>query len=70
MNPDPTSLEPEAVPVPEACRLLGVKRSKLYELLADGSLPSLKIGKKRLIRVAALRDLVSRLEWRAIGPTA
>lgn len=58
----PAQAEPEAVPVPEAARRLGIKRSKLYKLFKDGTLPSFRLGKRRLVRVAAIRALVARLE--------
>jgi excisionase family DNA binding protein len=33
--------------VVEAARELGISRSKVYELLADGELPSVRIGRTR-----------------------
>ena len=54
--------EPEAVSVDEACRLTGVGRSKIYELIAEGTMPSLKIGRRRLVRLSAIRRFIARLE--------
>lgn len=48
-------LEPLSVDIPEACRLTGLGRSKLYELLGNGEIASVKVGKRRLIAVASLR---------------
>jgi excisionase family DNA binding protein len=45
--------------VVEAARELGISRSKLYELLADGELPSVRIGRTRRIAVAALEAFVA-----------
>jgi excisionase family DNA binding protein len=42
--------------VPEAAQRLGISRAKLYELIADGQLPSVKIGGCRRIRS---QDLVT-----------
>ncbi|WP_353813861.1 helix-turn-helix domain-containing protein [Agromyces sp. SYSU T00266] len=42
-----------------AARLLGVGRSTVYELLADGTIPSLKIGRARRIRREALEAFVA-----------
>ncbi|MRX42353.1 helix-turn-helix domain-containing protein [Agromyces kandeliae] len=56
MNDAPLLYSPES-----AARLLGVGRSTVYELLADGSLASLKIGRARRIRREDLVALVDRL---------
>ena len=48
--------------VPAAADALGIGRSKLYELLARGTLRRVKIGKRSLIPVDALRELVINLE--------
>jgi excisionase family DNA binding protein len=44
----------------EAAEILGVSRSKLYELIARGKIPSVRLDEGRLIRVpvAALKALV------------
>ncbi|MGH9187202.1 MAG: helix-turn-helix domain-containing protein [Acidimicrobiales bacterium] len=42
--------------------LLGLSRSRVYELLADGSLASFKIGRNRRIRRDALVAFLDRLE--------
>lgn len=43
-------VRPEVFTPEEAAVYLGVKRSFLYELMADGRLPSFKIGRLRRIR--------------------
>lgn len=49
--------------VDEAARLLGLGRSKTYELVLSGQLRSLKIGRSRKIPKQALDEFVrSRLE--------
>lgn len=50
--------EPLAVRIPEACRLTGIGRSKLYELIADGSIEIVKIGSMTLIPFECLRRLI------------
>lgn len=42
--------------VPEAAALLGVSRAKLYELIASGALPAVKVDGCRRVRT---EDLVS-----------
>jgi excisionase family DNA binding protein len=44
-----------AVAPAEAARLVGVGRTTIYEAIGDGALKSVKIGKRRLITVEALR---------------
>lgn len=43
-----------AVSPAEAARLAGLGRTKLYEAISSGALPSFRIGTRRLIRVSAL----------------
>ena len=38
-----------AYPVQEACLLIGIGKSHLYELIASGKIKSIKIGGRRLI---------------------
>ena len=51
-----------AVSPGEAARLAGVGRTTLYEAIGSGELRSLKIGKRRLITVEALRDWLAAAE--------
>ena len=53
---------PLAVSPAEAARMLGLGRTKLYELLATNEIVSVKIGTRRLIRVAALEAWLSAQE--------
>lgn len=53
---------PIAVSPDEAARLAGIGRTSLYAALAKGDLPSIKIGTRRLIRVDAIREWLSRYE--------
>jgi excisionase family DNA binding protein len=45
----------------EAARVLGIGRTKVYELMAAGVLGSVKIGAARRVPAAALADFVERL---------
>ena len=47
---------PLAVSIAEATALAAVGRTKLYEAIADGSLPVRKLGRRTLIIVADLRN--------------
>lgn len=45
---------PLAVSPADAARLLGIGRTRLYEELGSGGIPSFQLGRRRLIRIAAL----------------
>lgn len=45
--------------VTEACQILTISRSKLYELLNSGHLPSVHIGRSRRIRMKDVEDFVN-----------
>jgi excisionase family DNA binding protein len=47
--------EPLAVSPGEAARLAGLGRTTIYSALKSGALPSIKIGKRRLIAIEGLR---------------
>lgn len=54
-------IEPLFVTIPEAGNLLGVKRSTIYRLLDDGRLRATKLGSRRLVSVASIRELAIKL---------
>ena len=66
----PLHIAPLAVGIADACRLTGLGRSKLYELLNAGEIPSLKIGKRRVVRVQALREWLGALDHASQSPSA
>ena len=46
------------VRIPEACRLTGIGRSKLYELIRAGDIRTVKVGTITLIPVASLTEFL------------
>ncbi len=70
MTAEPGSLAPVLITVEEAARLLAVARSHLYLHLQRGSLPSVKIGRCRRIRVSELESFVDRLQQDDYSPSA
>jgi excisionase family DNA binding protein len=48
--------------VASAAGVLGLGRTKLHELIAAGEVRSVKIGRRRLIPMAALDEYVDRLQ--------
>ena len=51
----PGTSEPLAVRIPEACRISGIGRSKLYELIGAGQIDIVKVGAITLIPMDSLR---------------
>lgn len=52
---------------PEAATILGVGRTKLYELLRSGALDSIRIGASRRIPAPAVEAFVAALTARPVG---
>jgi excisionase family DNA binding protein len=48
--------------VAETIAATGLGKTLLYELLGDGSIRSMKVGKKRLIICASLHDWIAKME--------
>jgi len=66
-------IEPLAVRIPEACRIIGIGRPKLYELIADGTIEVAKIGTSlggMLGNAGGIRPGLAALDWqyRATAP--
>lgn len=63
LSPSPShDIERLAVSPAEAARIAGVGRTKLYEALGSGALRSLRIGRRRLITIEALRNWLAAAE--------
>ena len=66
-----TTIRPPAVPfrerptcsIAEACAAAGFGRTKLYELLDEGTVSAIKVGRRRLVRV---NSLLAFLDGRAV----
>ena len=56
----PPPVEPICVKVNDAARMIGVGRTKLYELIASGEIEVVKLGKSTRITTASLHELVMR----------
>ena len=51
---------PLAVRVRDAAHMIGIGRTKLYELIGSGELQTVKIGRATLITMSSLRRLFER----------
>jgi predicted DNA-binding transcriptional regulator AlpA len=47
-------------PIGEFCCMSGISRSRVYELIGDGSIESFTLGKRRLIVIDSYRRLIER----------
>ncbi len=56
----PPPVEPICVKVNDAARMIGVGRTKLYELIASGEIEAIKLGKSTRIMTASLHKMVMR----------
>jgi hypothetical protein len=50
--------EPISVKIPEAVRLSGLSRSRIYELMKTGDIEFAKVGSSTLILVDSLRRMI------------
>jgi excisionase family DNA binding protein len=57
----PTTIEPLAVSPRQACVLLGVGNTRLYQLIGSGELVSYNEGRARRVTMASIRARVARL---------
>jgi excisionase family DNA binding protein len=55
---------PLYAPIPQACALLGLGRTKVYDLAGRGLIRIVKVGSRSLV------DIDQALEWMATLPTA
>ena len=51
--------EQSLITVPEAAELLSLSRSKVYQLMDDGTLPYIRIGRTRRVRMSDLRKTIT-----------
>ncbi len=60
-------MEVQLLRVIEAARVLSISRSRAYELIAEGVIPSVRLGASIRIPAAALERFVSLLQEEAAG---
>ena len=56
-EPEPITDDAEVVPLGQCCRVFCIGRSKLHQMLADGTLPSVKLEKRRPLGLATVWPL-------------
>ncbi|MEE4212911.1 MAG: helix-turn-helix domain-containing protein [Parvularcula sp.] len=60
-------IEPICVRINDAARMIGVGRTKLYELISSGELEAVKIGKATRVTTVSLNELVERRSATDLG---
>jgi excisionase family DNA binding protein len=71
LAPNPFALQsPLAVSIPVAPNITGIGRTKFYELVNNGTIESVKIGRRRLINYASLERLAGNTSERSLGQEA
>lgn len=53
------SVEPFALGVKDAAAFIGLSRSRLYELISEGSIDARKLGSRTVIPVESLKQFVT-----------
>ena len=54
-------IDPLFVPINDGAKIIGLGRSKFYELISQKKIPLVKLGRKSLVSVAALRTFAESL---------
>jgi excisionase family DNA binding protein len=54
------NLERRTLSIPEAAKALGISRNNAYEAARRGEIPTIKIGKRLLVPLAALERMLER----------
>ena len=55
-------MEPLTVTIEGAKKVLGIGTTKLYELINDGQISAVKLGRRTLVRTDSIREFVDKLE--------
>lgn len=56
-----SEIDPLFVPINDGAKIIGLGRSKFYELVAAKRIPLVKLGRKSLVSVASLREFADSL---------
>mgnify|MGYP006277678001 CR=1 FL=1 len=56
----PVALNAIACPITTVCRVAGLGRTKLYELLAEGEITAVKVGRRTIVKLSSLQEFLAR----------
>lgn len=51
-------IEPLALSINDTAQTLGLGRTSIYAMIADGRLEAFKLGRRRLVKVESVRRLI------------
>lgn len=54
----PLAIDPISVRIPEAVRMTGLSKSKIYQLIASGDIDAAKVGRATVVFVDSLRSFL------------
>lgn len=52
-------MEPLALSINDTAKALGLGRTSIYAMIADGRLEAFRLGRRRLVRMESIRRLVT-----------
>jgi excisionase family DNA binding protein len=52
-------MEPLALSINDAAKALGLGRTSIYAMIADGRLDAFRLGRRRLVRLESIKRLVA-----------
>jgi excisionase family DNA binding protein len=52
-------MEPLAISIKDAAKALGLGRTTIYAMIADGRLETFKIGRRTLVRMESIRRVIA-----------
>jgi excisionase family DNA binding protein len=52
-------MEPLALSINDTARTLGLGRTSIYAMIADGRLDAFRLGRRRLVRMESIRRLIA-----------
>ena len=52
-------MEPLALSINDAAKALGLGRTSIYAMIADGRLEAFRLGRRRLVRMESIKRLVA-----------
>jgi excisionase family DNA binding protein len=52
-------MEPLALSINDTAKALGLGRTSIYAMIADGRLDAFRLGRRRLVRMESIRRLIA-----------
>ena len=52
-------MEPKLISISHSCELLSLGRTTIYRLISEGTLKTVKIGSRRLVKMESIKSLIS-----------